>query len=67
MTTRPQKITFGEVRKMGIPELPIGCTDYGVHHPANEHAYRWRWYAISEPLNFGRGSYGLLLWQPRPR
>jgi hypothetical protein len=38
VTTRPQKITFGEMRASGMRDVPIYCRDYhrcGHHTKAN--------------------------------
>ena len=32
MTERPTKITFGEMREMGVPGLLVYCADYRCSH-----------------------------------
>jgi hypothetical protein len=39
--TRPQKITLGEVRQMGIRGLLIYCSDYHCSHNVEINADRW--------------------------
>jgi hypothetical protein len=40
MTVRPQKITFGEMREMGIRGLLVYCADYRCGHSiAVEHRF----------------------------
>jgi hypothetical protein len=40
--TRPQKITFGEMRNAGICGLLIYCTDYKCSHSITISADSWR-------------------------
>jgi hypothetical protein len=40
-TSRPQKITFGEIRESGIDRLLIYCADYKCSHSIQMSADRW--------------------------
>jgi hypothetical protein len=41
MTMRPQKITFGEMREMGVRGVLIYCADYHCSHSVALNADRW--------------------------
>ena len=41
MTDRPQKITFGEMRAMGVRGVLIYCADYKCSHSIEALADRW--------------------------
>ena len=41
MGSRPQKITFGEMRDMGVRGLLIYCSDYKCSHLVTMSADRW--------------------------
>jgi hypothetical protein len=41
MMKRPQKITLGEVREMGIRGLLVYCSDYKCSHNVEISADRW--------------------------
>jgi hypothetical protein len=41
MTDRPQKITFGEMRDMGVRGLLIYCADYRCSHSVAVMADQW--------------------------
>ena len=38
---RPQKITFGEMRDMGVRGIPVYCADYHCSHSVALNADRW--------------------------
>jgi hypothetical protein len=40
-TTRPQKITLGEMREMGVRGLLLYCSDFSCSHSAEISANRW--------------------------
>jgi hypothetical protein len=40
-TSRPQKITFGEIRECGVDRLLIYCADYKCSHSIQMSADRW--------------------------
>jgi hypothetical protein len=40
-TTRPMKITFGEMRASGIRDLLIYCSDYRCSHSTTVSGDRW--------------------------
>jgi hypothetical protein len=39
--TRPQKITLGEMREMGVRGLLVYCSDYKCSHSVALNADRW--------------------------
>jgi len=41
MTTCPQKITFGELREMGIRHVIVFCRDYKCNHSVILDADQW--------------------------
>jgi hypothetical protein len=41
LTDRPVKITFGEMREMGIRTVLIYCADYRCTHNVTVHADGW--------------------------
>ena len=41
MTTRPQKITFGQLREMGVRDVLIYCRDYKCSHSIKMSADQW--------------------------
>jgi len=41
MTARPQKITFAEMREMGVRGLLIYCSDYKCSHLISMNGDRW--------------------------
>jgi hypothetical protein len=41
MVTRPQKITFGDLRESGVREILIYCADYKCTHHITMSADRW--------------------------
>ena len=41
MSARPQKITFGEMRDMGVPGILIYCADYKCSHYIAISADQW--------------------------
>jgi hypothetical protein len=41
MPTRPQKITFGEMREMGVRDVVVYCQDYRCSHNVAMPADRW--------------------------
>ena len=41
MTSRPQKITFGEMREMGVHRVVVHCTDYKCSHSVSMNADQW--------------------------
>jgi hypothetical protein len=41
MTTRPQKITFGQLCEMGVRDVLIYCRDYKCSHSIKMNADRW--------------------------
>ncbi len=41
MTTYPQKITFAELREMGVDEVLIYCADYRCGHHIEINADLW--------------------------
>jgi hypothetical protein len=38
---RPQKITFGQMREMGVPDVVVYCRDYRCSHNVAMRADRW--------------------------
>ena len=38
---RPQKITFGEMREMGVRGILVNCADYRCAHSVAINADRW--------------------------
>jgi hypothetical protein len=40
-TSRPQKITFGEMRESGVDRMLIYCADYKCSHSIQMSADRW--------------------------
>jgi hypothetical protein len=41
MTDRPQKITFAEMREMGLRGILVFCADYQCSHSIALNADRW--------------------------
>ena len=41
MTTRPVKITFGQLREQGINHIEVYCRDYKCSHSVTMPADRW--------------------------
>nr|HEV8008387.1 hypothetical protein [Bradyrhizobium sp.] len=48
-TSRPQKITFGEMRESGIDRILIYCADYKCSHSIQMSADRWPDRSVATP------------------